>query len=318
MTIKRIITAILGILVIVFVTSTGLSQAQVSQFSDLDYPHPVQYQEFNDGQQIAYIDEGDGPVLILIHGLGSYIPAWKRNIPSLSEQFRVIALDLPGYGKSSKEGEQYTIPFFAETVTALQDSLGIDQAVWVGHSMGGQIALRGTLNYPDKISGLILLAPAGFETFTEQEGTTMTNFVTPQSIQATPDSLVRQTFMTTFYDFPKEAQFMIEDRLAIRDAAEFENYSRAYAGSVQAMLEDPVADELDEIEQPTLILFGKQDSLIPNRQFHSDLTPKKVAESGHKQLPNSILKMVDEAGHFVHFEKSEEVNKAILEFLNQK
>lgn len=316
MMIKRIITAISGIFIIALVIGTGISQAQISQFSDLDYPYPVQFQELNNGQQIAYVDEGEGPAIILIHGLGSYIPAWKKNISSLSKQYRVIALDLPGYGKSSKEAEEYSIPFFAKTVADLQQKLGIKNAVWAGHSMGGQIALRGALEYPQKINRLILLAPAGFERFTEQEGAMMKNFVTPQSIQATPDSLIRQTFKATFYDFPEEAQFMIEDRVTIRNAENFEGYARAYAGSVQAMLDDPVFDKLSTIQLQTLIVFGKQDMLIPNRQFHTDLTPKKVAKSGHDQLPNSELKMIDKAGHFVHFEQSGKVNKAILQFLN--
>lgn len=201
MAFKRIILAFLGILV--FVVGTGIPQAQISQFSDLDYPYPVQYQELNNDQQIAYIDEGEGPAVILIHGLGSYIPTWKQNVPVLTKAHRIIALDLPGYGKSSKEVDQVTIPFFAETVAALQDSLRIDQAVWAGHSMGGQIALRGALTYPDKISRLVLLAPAGFESFTEPEGATMSNFVTPQSIQATSDSMVRQKLRAIFHDFPK-------------------------------------------------------------------------------------------------------------------
>jgi pimeloyl-ACP methyl ester carboxylesterase len=230
----------------------------------------------------------------------------------------VIALDLPGFGKSSKDVDSYSIPFFAKTVADLQDSLGIKKAAWIGHSMGSQIALRAAVDYPDKISRLVLLAPAGFETFTDQEGAMMSNFVTPQSIKHTPDSLIRQTFKATFFDFPEEAQFMIEDRVAIRSAENFEGYARAYAGSVQAMLEGPVFEELSDISQQVLIIFGKQDMLIPNRQLHANLSTKKVAESGHKQLPNSQLKMIDKAGHFVHFEQSKIVNKDILNFLNAK
>ncbi|MGM0547224.1 MAG: alpha/beta fold hydrolase [Bacteroidota bacterium] len=318
MTAKHSITAFFGILFVFFVAGRGVSQAQLSQFSELEYPYEVQYQELDNGHRVAYIDEGEGPTLMLIHGLGSYIPAWKKNISELSKSYRVIAVDLPGYGKSSKKVKEYSIPLFVETVAGLQEALEIEKATWMGHSMGGQVALRGAVSNPEKIERLVLLAPAGFETFTEQEGAMMTNFVTPESIQATPDSVVRQTFRATFFDFPKEAEFMIEDRIAIRDAKEFENYSRAYAGSVRAMLEDPVADELSSIKQSALILFGKQDMLIPNRQFHADLTPQKVAESGHANLPNSTLKMVDKTGHFVHFEKSEVVNQEIVEFLNQE
>lgn len=93
----HILTFILSLLL-----ASASVHAQQIQFVDLDYPYNVNYQEVGSGQQIAYIDEGEGMPLILIHGLGSYIPAWKQNIPALSKQYRVIALDLPGYGKSSK------------------------------------------------------------------------------------------------------------------------------------------------------------------------------------------------------------------------
>lgn len=314
---KRISVFLVGfILLLVF--STGSIQAQISQFSDLDYPYSVEYQQLEDGQKVAYMDKGEGEPIILIHGLGSYIPAWKQTIPALMENYRVIALDLPGFGKSSKEGNRYSIPFFAKIVAELQDSLGVEKATWAGHSMGSQIALRAAIDYPDKISRLVLLAPAGFETFTAQEEKMMENFVTPKSIKATPDSLIHQTFKATFHDFPKEAQFMIEDKVAIRSAEKFDGYARAYAGSVQAMLDSPVFEKLSGIKHPSLIIFGKQDMLIPNRQFHGDLTPQKVAESGHEQLPNSKLKMIGQAGHFVHFERPEMVNKEILNFLNSK
>lgn len=315
MMVKQTISAFLGILIASFVSDAGISQAQISQFSDLEYPYEVQYQELDNGQQVAYIDEGEGPAVILIHGLGSYIPAWKQNITALNKINRVVALDLPGYGKSSKEVREYSIPFFADVVVRLQDSLGIEKAVWAGHSMGGQIALRGALSNPDKISKLVLLAPAGFEQFSDQEGMMMKSAVTPESIAATPDSLIRQTLKTTFYDFPDEAQFMVEDRVAIRSAENFDGYARAYAGSVEAMLDDFIFNDLSEIEQPILIVYGIQDKLIPNRQFHPDLTTQKVADQGHKKLANSTLNMVDEAGHFVHFEQAEIVNKMILNFL---
>jgi pimeloyl-ACP methyl ester carboxylesterase len=290
-------------------------QAQPKQFSDLEYSFEVYYQEVGNGQRLAFIDEGEGPTVILIHGLGSYIQAWKQNIPELSKQHRVIALDLPGFGKSSKDVEEYSIAFFAQTVADLQDSLGISNAVWVGHSMGGQIAMQGALNFPEKISKLVLLAPAGFEAFTEQEGALMTGFVTPESIKATPDNMIRLTFKTTFYDFPESARFMADDRIAIRQAKEFEQYARAYAESVKAMLEGSVLSELGKIRQPTLIIYGKQDALIPNKNFHPELSTDSVAAIGNDRLPYSRLKMVDKAGHFVHFEQREIVNEAILNFI---
>lgn len=283
----------------------------------LEYPFEVQYQELAGGQQVAYMDEGEGPPLMLIHGLGSYIPAWQRNIPELSKKYRVIALDLPGFGKSPAAVGEYSIPFFARTVAQLQDSLGIGQAVWIGHSMGGQIALEAAVKYPDKINKLVLSAPAGFEQFSKQEGAMMKQFMTSASIKATPDSLVRKTFRASFYTFSREAQFMVDDRLAIRSAADFNRYANAYAGSVAAMIDGPVLEKLPEIEQPVLVIFGKQDALIPNRQLHPNLTTKQVAESGMRELPNGQLQIINKTGHFVQFEQPEAVNRMILEFLNQ-
>jgi len=302
---------------LLMVGATSLLRAQQTDFADLDYPYEVKYQQLENGQRVAYVDKGEGDPLILIHGLGSYIPAWKKNIAALSKNHRVIALDLPGFGKSSKNAESYSIPFFAKTVLQLQKSLDISQATWVGHSMGAQIAMEGALSHPQHISRLVLLAPAGFETFTEQEGQMMTAFVTPSSIKSTPDSMIRQTFRMTFHDFPKEAKFMADDRVAIRGAKNFEGYARAYAASVKGMLDGPVYERLPEIKQPALIIFGQQDALIPNRQIHQDLSTEKVAQSGHQQLPNSQLTMIDKAGHFVHFEQSDKVNQVILNFINK-
>jgi len=289
--------------------------AQNLQFSDLDYPYEVSYQEVSSGQQIAYIDEGKGAPLMLIHGLGSYIPAWKQNIPALAQSHRVIALDLPGFGKSTKTAEEYSISFFAKTVADLQDSLGITEATWVGHSMGAQVAMQGALSYPDKIAKLVLLAPAGFEAFTEQDAALLTAYVTPESIKATPEAVVRQTFKSTFFEFPDNARFMADDRIAIRQAEDFDLYARAYAESVEAMLQGSVLSKLPEIKQPVLVIFGKQDMLIPNKQLHPDMTTEAVAQKGIEKLPDSRLKMVDRAGHFVHFEQPDIVNQAVLNFI---
>jgi pimeloyl-ACP methyl ester carboxylesterase len=314
--IKRYIPSLLIILLLCLATVSS-TLAQQTQFAELDYPYEVQYQETAEGNTLAYIDEGEGEPLILIHGLGSYIPAWKKNIATLSNHYRVIAVDLPGFGKSYKSSNEYSMSFFAETVLKLQEALGINSATWVGHSMGGQISLNAALTYPDKIKRLVLVSPAGFEQFSDQEGAMMTQFVTPASIKSTPDSMVRQTFRTTFYDFTEEAAFMAEDRVAIRGSDDFDGYARAYAESVQAMLEEPVYDQLPKISQPTLIIFGKQDALIPNKQLHPQLTTQQVAENGQGQLPNSQLQIIDKAGHFVHFEQSKQVNNAILKFLNK-
>jgi len=287
-------------------------------FSGIDYPMEVQYAELDNGQTVAFHESGAADeTLILIHGLGSYMPAWKMNIDSFSESYRVIALDLPGYGKSTKSADDYTLPFFAESVTLLMDKLDIEQSAIAGHSMGGQIALYLAATYPDRVTKLILSAPAGFEQFTDQDQMAFQATVSPAGIAATPETMIRQNAAATFYSFPAEAEFMIEDRISMTAEPGFNDYAEAQAESIFAMLKTPVWDMMPEIEQSTLVVFGAQDALIPNRYLHPGLSVEDVARQGTERLPNATLKLIDNAGHFVHLEKSGEFNDAVLEFLNQ-
>ena len=287
-------------------------------FDGIDYPFTVQYLDLQNGQTIAYHDTGSGDdTLILIHGLGSYMPAWSMNIDRLSESHRVIALDLPGYGKSTKTADRFSIPFFAESVAMLMDELEINNASILGHSMGGQIALFMAAQHPDRVAGLVLSAPAGFEQFTEQDKMAFNATVSAEAVAATPEPMIRQNMLATFHSFPSEAEFMIEDRLQMKDEPGFDNYARAQAESIFGMLNDPVWDMMPKITQPALVVFGGQDALIPNPYLHPDLTTREVAQNGTDRLPNATLKIIDEAGHFVHFEQADVFNESVLEFLNQ-
>lgn len=313
---KRVFISILGVFLLAGLSVRPL-QAQTSSPGDtgLKYPWPVYYQDIGNGSRLAYTDRGKGPALLLVHGLGSYIPAWKMNMDALSRVHRVIAVDLPGYGKSSKEVRAYSISFFAQSVAELQDSLGIEKATWIGHSMGGQVAMAAALEYPDKVENLVLIAPAGFETFSENESAFLGSLVTPAAVRATTEPLIRAAFRQSFFNMPESAEFMVQDRIALQQAEDFDGYARAYAGSVRAMLNGPVFNRIDDIRQPVLVIFGRQDALIPNRQLHPEMTTREVAEAGAGKLSRGRVLMVDSAGHFVHFEQPEVVNRSILHFI---
>ena len=224
-------------LVFLLLFSAACLAQQQRPFDGIEYPFELQYAELENGQTVAYHKSGSADeTLILIHGLGSYMPAWKMNIDALSDSFRVIALDLPGYGKSTKSADGYSIPFFAESVTMLMDGLGVDQAAIAGHSMGGQIALYLAAMYPDRASQLILSAPAGFERFTDQDQMAFRATVSPAGIAATPEPMIRQNAAATFFSFPNEAEFIIEDRIAMTNEPGFDNYAEAQAQSIFAML----------------------------------------------------------------------------------
>lgn len=293
-----------------------------TSMEDFSYPFATKKVVLSDSVTIAYADEGEGDeTLLFIHGLGSYLPAWKKNIDVLSGRYRCIALDLPGYGKSSRGDYAFDMTFFATQVASFIEQLSLKNVTLIGHSMGGQIAMTLALQYPDAIERLVLIAPAGFETFTAQEVAWFKQIYTPAVVKATPEVQIERNFALNFHEanFPDDARFMYDDRLLMRNTGEeYEAYCRMIPQCVQGMLAEPVYDRLPEIEQPTLILYGKGDLLIPNKILHQGLTTEQVAQSGHDRLPNSILQLLDACGHFIQWECAGAVNKAITHFITNE
>ncbi|MEO1514669.1 MAG: alpha/beta hydrolase [Bacteroidota bacterium] len=285
--------------------------------SNRSFPFEIHNISLADGMDIAYVDEGKGScTLLFIHGLGSNLKAWQKNIATLRKDYRCIALDLPGYGQSvGSETFAYNMSFFAAVVRELIDKLGLKKVVLVGHSMGGQIALHTALKDTRKLEKLVLVAPAGFETFTEKERAWFQTIFTPAMLQATPEEQLVKNFHLNFHRFPEDAQFMIDDRLQLRQTPAYAAYCAMISKCVQGMLNEPVFDQLPNVKLSTLIFFGDNDQLIPNGFLHASLTTSEVARSGQEALPRGQLKMLPEAGHFVQWEQAEQLNKALKEFL---
>lgn len=287
---------------------------QYESFDELEYPYDVKYLDLKDDLSIAYMDEGEGNPIIFIHGLGSYAPAWKKTIAGLSDDYRCIAIDLPGYGKSSKGNYAGDMSYYADIVMEIAKKLNLKSVSLGGHSMGGQISIMASLAYPENVDKLLLFSPAGFETFTAGQKEWFREVLTPKGVALTPVDALISNVGYNFYDFPKDAQFMIDDRIAMRTAEGFDLYCHQIVKSVNGMVDEPVFDYLKNISVPTLIVYGKQDNLIPNRFLNPGKTTD-VAKKGAEQIPNSQLEIINKAGHFVHFEQAEEVNAILKEFL---
>ena len=294
-------------------STAGWYHLPPAEFDQIDYGYPVKMAQVRN-LEVGYIDQGRGDVVVLIHGLGTNAKGWIRNIPALAEDHRVIALDLPGYGYSSKKAYPYSMSFYATVLKELLTGLGVDHATLVGHSMGGQIAMVAALEHPDMVDRLVLISPAGFETFTDGEGDWMRRAVSAEFVKDTTIRGIAVNLKSNFRHTPPAADFMITDRIQVRGASDFGDYCTAVSLNVAAMLDHPVYDDLEKIKQPTLVLFGEEDNLIPNRFLHGGFT-RDVAAEGMAKLPNAELVMVADCGHFVQFEHPDQANRAILDFL---
>ena len=184
------------------------------EIADISYPLPVHYVETTSGIRLAYTEQGQGVPLLFIHGLGSSLKAWSKNLPLLSRHYRCLALDLPGYGKSSKSGFNPGMGFYAEVVREFLEILQINECYLAGHSMGGQVALHTALRYPKKVIKLALLAPAGIETFSHTEGLQLEEWFSPGKLLSAPLEIVEKNVRANFYSFPEDARVLLEDRLS--------------------------------------------------------------------------------------------------------
>lgn len=290
--------------------------AKFKTFDDMDYKHQVKKVDLpKKGFKIAYTDEGKGDkTLVFIHGLGSYSQAWIKNVDVLKDQYRCISIDLPGYGKSSKQPHSGQMTFYAEVVNEFINELNLNNVYLAGHSMGGQISITTHLLYPDLTKGLILVAPAGFERFHKGQKQWFRDVMTVDGVKLTTTEAIQNNLATNFYRVPKDADFMVTDRISMRSADDFEAYCYAVVQSVHGMVDNPVIDYLEDIKIPTLIFFGENDNLIPNRFLNPGPTIE-IAQYGASKIKDSKLVMVPKCGHFMMFEKADVFNKEVLNFL---
>ena len=283
------------------------------EFSEINYGYNVKFT--NENPKIAYIDEGKGEqTVILVHGLASNAGFWRYNIPELSKHYRVIAVDLPGYGKSQKSDYAYSISFYAEQLKSLIEELNLKNVILVGHSMGGQIGIKFAIKYPDALSKLILASPAGFEEFQRGEGDWLRSVMTIKFIKATSEEGIRRNLSNNFYSWNDKWEWMVEERVRMRKSKEFDEFAYTVVSCVNAMLDEPTFDKLNLIKTPTLVVYGEYDGLIPNPYLNPG-SASDVFDSGIKQLSNSKLVQLNDAGHMIQIEKAEEFNNTLLNYL---
>jgi len=242
---------------------------------------------------VHYLEAGQGPVLVLVHGLGSSSEVWRDSIRYLARGYRVVAIDLPGYGKSDKPRSDYSIEYHAAALNDFIDALGADKVALVGNSMGGWVSAIIALNHPEKVSHLILVDSAGLRRDTGASAVNLN--------PATKEEM-RTLLLSLFADKAFVTEKLVNDQW---------EYRKDIRHSVKATLESlktklPLLDDrLKNIKVPTLIIWGGEDTL----------TPLAYAERFAKGVPGSKLVVIDHAGHLPQIEKPEAFYRAVKGFV---
>jgi pimeloyl-ACP methyl ester carboxylesterase len=180
--------------------------------------------------------------------------------------------------------------------------------------MGGLIAITTVLKHPDCVQHMVLCAPAGFERFSALDKTLYYSTLQILDYLSTDELALRKTVERGFYHFPPQAEHMITELVTIIKANKAQFYRKMLEGCIRGILEEVVYDRLHLIKLPTLVFFGQKDGLIPNRLIHH-YTTEKMATEAVKEIPGAKLKIYGDCGHFVQWEKADEVNREMIMFL---
>lgn len=243
--------------------------------------------------------------LVFLHGLTNEALTWEPLMPYLNQDnLFCIFVDLPGHGKSTIGKYAYDVDFYSDIVHQFLEALHLSKVTLIGHSLGGQTAIYLTLNYSNLIDKIILIAPAGFETFSFMESMMMQRAVSFPATLSRYLTLLRPKFRQNNY-------------VPIDEILESQELMDVVAKSIKGMLRFPIFSELSEIKQPVLVFFGEKDMAIPNAFLHPNQSTTEIAQHGARQLSNSQLEIIEDAGHFVHIKYPALVTQKIVDFLEK-
>lgn len=266
------------------------------------------------GRAVNYVDLGEGPVVILVHGLSGSWMNWLENVPFLAADHRVIALDLPGFGHSPLPASEITIGLYCDVLIALMHKLEVQTATLIGNSMGGQISAKLAIEHPELVDRLVLVSPAGvtidvarnpqvlwvlktFGWLYSAGARTASRGSDPLSKSAP----LRRALLGVVCRYPERLPGpLVQRQIAGAGTAGF-------APAVHAIGACDLTDELERIEPPTQLIWGRNDRIIPSTDARLWTRDVELAEAV----------VYEDTGHVAMFERPARFNADVGGFLHR-
>lgn len=292
-------------------TNPTVSSPHDPSHIDLLHRHAVHTTVVN-GYRMAYLDNGTGPPVILLHGLGGSMWHWEHQQVALAQSYRIMTPDLPGAGLSEKPERRYSPAFLLDTLRTFMDNLQLQDAVLIGSSMGAGLAIGMSLTHPDRVAKLVLIA--GFPAHLLEN---VQSPRTRQLIERRPALWMSK--LVSWVTGRRVTRLMLEEiihdhTLISPMVVDRDHHIRAQPGFLSAMYsqldqipewETTFAPRLSEIPHPTCILWGAHDIV-----FHPS-----VGQTLQATIPNSLFLVAPDSGHIPQWENPDFVNAALLQFL---
>ena len=286
----------------------GYSDIPIDDLKD-KYAQSSSFMEM-DGMNVHFRDEGesdDSVPILLLHGTGSSLHTYDDWAAALKSSYRVIRLDLPAYGLTGPFPEHnYSMDNYVKFLTHFLAGMGIDKCILVGNSFGGNVAWNFTAKNSDKVDKLVLIDASGYPlhsksvpiAFRLARAPVLKNIFTFIS----PRFIVRSSVENVYADKRKVTDALVDRyfELSLR-----KGNRQAFIDRFSMELDTTAHLKIPEIQQPTLVLWGDQDLLIP----------VEVAHRFHRDLPNDTLVIMNGTGHVPMEESPEESVEILLSFL---
>jgi pimeloyl-ACP methyl ester carboxylesterase len=266
--------------------------------------------------ELSYHDVGEGPAVVLLHGSGPGVTGWANfgaNLPVLAPHLRCIVLDQPGFGQSSRQEkyERNYLRISADALGGLVDALGLETVALLGNSMGGDVAVRFTLDNPKRVSKLMLMGPGG--TGASILGPSPSEGITRlMEFNADPSrEKIVAWLKTMVFDARLVDDALIESRFAAAtEPGAVKNLQDAYATFYDPAMAEPVPlwGEVHKIRQPVLMCWGRDDRVAP---VEGALFPAR-------RMAKADLRIYSRCGHWVQIERKADFERAAIEFLGEQ
>lgn len=323
--------------ILLFAATVAISTAAPSHqplglaLEGYEYPHPVHYLDLEIQRQtltMAYMDvqpaSPNGRTVMLLHGKNFFGAYWATTIEALtSAGFRVVVPDQIGFGKSSKpDNLHYTFHLLAQNTKAVLDHIGVDKTAVLGHSMGGMLATRFALMYPETTDSLLLVNPIGLEDWKLKVPYQPVEWWYERELNKTLEGL-REYQRQNYYHGTWQESYDLWPELLYRWtlSPDFRRLAWNNALTYDMVFTQPVVYEFPKIQAPTLLLIGQLDRTALGK----GLVSKEVAatmglypELGRKTaeaIPDAELVELDGVGHAPHLEAFDRFRDALLDFL---
>ena len=285
-------------------TSVAVPQDSWAEVGDLT----MRYQDWG----------GDGPPVMALHGLASSAHWYDLVTPYLRDQFRVVAPDQRGHGKTTQASSGYDWGTLAGDITRLMDHLGIAKASVFGHSWGGHVASNLAVRHPDRVRGVVLI-DGGFQDGRMRAGATWESFrdrVRPRDVSGNKEQFLDRLRVQLADCWSNQLEGIVlsmvyeDDEGQIQDILRPENHAQV----TRQMWDEPASKVLPQVRRPTLIVPAEPRPERANTEFA--IMRREQVEMASRVIPSAQVRWVSDTSHDIGYHQPRELASVITEFLD--